>query len=174
MPNATASPLRLIQGESAPADAYLQHGAYVATLAYRLLGRGCDAEDLVQEVFLAAIGAPSLNEPLALKGWLATVTVRLAGRRLRRRRLASFFGLDEQPLEVAAPGADPEQRVLLSQIYRALDRVPVAERLAWALRHIEGERYEQVAALCRCSLSTARRRVEAVQAYLEEALRDAP
>jgi RNA polymerase sigma-70 factor (ECF subfamily) len=60
--------------------------------------------------------------------------------------------------------------VLLTRMYRALDGLPVNQRLAWSLRHIEGERLETVALLCHCSLATAKRRIVAAQKVISEAV----
>ena len=92
------------------------HSGYVAGLAFRLLGRDGDVDDLVQDVFLEATrGLETLKDAGAVRAWLATLTVRLAGRRIRRKRIASFLGFgDEGPdAYVVSPEASPEQRVLL-------------------------------------------------------------
>ena len=47
----------------------------------------------------------------------------------------------------------------MSEVYGALDGLPARERVAWTLRHVEGESLEQVALLCDCSLATAKRRI---------------
>jgi RNA polymerase sigma-70 factor (ECF subfamily) len=59
------------------------------------------------------------------------------------------------------------------RIYRLLDELPANERLAWTLRHIEGEQVEAVASLCGCSLATAKRRIAAAQTFLARTLDDA-
>jgi urease subunit alpha len=58
----------------------------------------------------------------------------------------------------------------LAMMHRALDEMPVNQRLAWSLRHIEGERLETVALLCHCSLATAKRRIVAAQKLISEAV----
>jgi RNA polymerase sigma-70 factor (ECF subfamily) len=154
---------------------FRRYSSYVAAVAYRLLGRDEEVDDTVQEVFLAAVrGLGSLRDPDAVKGWLARVAVRSARRRLRKRRLRSFLGLDDASVSgsVVDPGASPEQRALLARVYRALDGIPVNERLAWALRHIEGEPLESVAVLSGCSLATAKRRIAAAARSLEETFSD--
>src|SRR5512137_1921710 len=82
---------------AAPLDleqAFTLYSRYVAGLALRLLGRQDEVDDVVQDVFLAAFrGLTKLREPQAIKGWLATVTVRVARRRLRMRRLWRLCGL---------------------------------------------------------------------------------
>jgi RNA polymerase sigma-70 factor, ECF subfamily len=147
---------------------------YVAGVAIRLLGRDQDVEDIVQDVFVEALRTlSSLRDPAREKAWLAAVTVRVVMRRLRRRRIARLLGLAEtwDPSWLTAPEADPEQRALLRQVYRLLDDFPASERIAWSLRYLQGEKLEDVAALCGCSLATAKRRITAVQNVIEEALR---
>lgn len=152
---------------------FRRYSAYVAAVALRLLGRDDEVDDVVQEVFLAALrGLSRLREEGAVKGWLATVTLRVARRRLRMRRLRGFFGLDASTgyEQIAAPGASADERALLSRVYTVLDGIPVRERLAWTLRHVEGEALEAVARACECSLATAKRRIAAAQARLDRAL----
>lgn len=165
------------QGRSARVEALFgQHAGYVAGLGLRLLGRDGEVDDLVQDVFLRAYEAlDSLRDPAAVRGWLATIMVRLARRRLKVRRAKSFFWLDAAPdydteLPVCESGADDQ--VLLAQVMRALDQVAVDDRLAWTLRRLEGLPLAEVAACCDCSLATVKRRIDAAQAKLQKALSD--
>jgi RNA polymerase sigma-70 factor (ECF subfamily) len=174
----TAS-LRLVSG-GAPApgpgsaleQAFRAHAPQVATLALRILGRREEADDLVQDVFMKAGGwLPKLHDPAAVRAWLLKVTVRLAWRRLRRRRWRVALGLEGSYdyAEVARKGyLSPEDSALLAEVYRILDRVPARERLAWSLRHVDGERLEDVAERCACSLATAKRWIATVQARLQK------
>src|SRR5688572_19957924 len=95
---------------------FRRYSRYVAAIGLRLLGRDDELDDLVQDVFVAAAtGLDRLRDPEAIKGYLASATVRLARRKLWRRRLFHLVGL-EQPWDyqgVAAPGASPFDRVLL-------------------------------------------------------------
>jgi RNA polymerase sigma-70 factor (ECF subfamily) len=181
----TAAPqLRVVTDETrhaAPVDprdreaVFRRFAPYVARIGYRLLGRPEEGEDLVQDVFLSAQrGLDDLRDEGAIKGWLATVAVRKAQRRLRKRRFRMSLGLDEEVdyATVADEGADPAQRALLSQVYEALDRLPTNERVAWSLRHIEGEKLQDVAELCGCSLATIKRRIAAAHARLLEELEE--
>jgi RNA polymerase sigma-70 factor (ECF subfamily) len=154
-----------------PEYLFRSHAHYVAAIAHRLLGRDQDVDDTVQEVFLIAIrGHSAIRDAAAVRGWLARVTVRVARRRLRARRVRDLFGLDEAPVyeRIADGGASPEQRALLMQVYAKLDRLPADARIAWVLRHIEGERLEDVAALCGCSLATAKRRIAQAESLLDQ------
>jgi len=175
-PLAAVTPLPVRDATPLDLDsAFRRYARYVAAVALRLLARDDEVDDVVQEVFLTALRKlGSLRDPDAIRGWLATVTVRVAGRRLRRRKMWAFFGVGTEGgyEEVAATGATAEDRALLARVYAVLDGLPVAERIAWTLRHVEGERLEQVAALCGCSLATAKRRIAAAHATVERMLSD--
>ncbi len=154
---------------------FRRYSSYVAAVAHRLLGRDDDVDDTVQEVFLAAVrGLRSVRDPNAVKSWLACIAVRVARRKLRKRRMRSFFGLEDPATygKVTDPSASPEQRALLERVYRVLDEMPTNERLAWALRYVEGEPLESVATLSGCSLATAKRRIRAAARTIEEAFAD--
>lgn len=157
------------------AACFRAHSGYVAGIALRLLGRREDVDDVVQDVFLVAIGGVAkIREPEAVRAWLATVTARQVARRLRRRRLRTIFGLEGRDYQVAlAVDATQEQSVLLTRIYQILDSLPVDQRIAWTLRKIEGEKLEAVALICGCSLATAKRRIVSAEEAIEKAVRDA-
>jgi RNA polymerase sigma-70 factor (ECF subfamily) len=152
------------------AVAYRRYAPYVAKIGMRILGRRDEIDDFVQDVFLSVHrNLASLREPGAIKSWLAKLAVHEATRRLRRQRLRRWFGLDAMPdyVDIADAVASPEQRTLLTHVFRLLDALPPEDRVAWALRYIEGETMVRVAALCDCSLSTAKRRVANAELALE-------
>ena len=129
----------------------------------------------MQDVFLTAMrDLPQLRDPASLRSWLAAITARKAHDRLRRRRLRSFLSLDAAPNyeQIADESASPEQKALLARVYTVLDKVPTNDRIAWTLRHIEGQQLEEVAGICGCSLATAKRRISAAQERIERAFAD--
>jgi RNA polymerase sigma-70 factor, ECF subfamily len=188
-PRASATPrpaLRLVggadQGAEVPArepdprdfDAvFRRYSPYVARIALRLLGNDAEVDDLVQDVFIEAHhGLGSLREPGALGGWLARICVRRATRRLRRRRLLALLSLDgvaERDLPFDA-SASPEERAEVVRLYRRLDKLPANERVAWLLRHVEGESLEDMVRLCACSKSTVQRRLRSAETRLQEVM----
>jgi RNA polymerase sigma-70 factor (ECF subfamily) len=154
-------------------DLYRRFAPYVAAIASRILGRESEVEDVVQDVFMAALsGLKKRDELLQAKGWFATVTVRSSMRKLRARALWSLFDLAEPPQyeRLADPAAGPEERRMLAEVYRALDRVSTKERVAWVLRYVQGESLEQTAELCGCSLATAKRRIAAAHAVVKQSV----
>jgi len=154
--------------------AYARYVPYVAKLALRLLGRPEEVDDLIQDVFVIATERFStLRDAGALRGWLASITVHTAVRRLRRRRLRQLVSLDSDPQFQAdlspflREGASAEHHRLLREVFQALDRLPARERIAWSLRVLEGEPMDTVARLCDCSLATAKRRVGSAQNLID-------
>jgi RNA polymerase sigma-70 factor (ECF subfamily) len=144
--------------------------AYLSRLAYRLLGREEDVDDVLQDVFLTFFRwHRKLRDRDAARGWLATVTVRMCHRRLRSRRYRALVSLEAQA-QPYAPGATPEDHAALSRIHRALEMVPVPAQVAWVLRYLEQERLEDVARLCHCSLATAKRRIAVAHRAVKQVL----
>lgn len=153
-------------------DLVRAHSQYVAGLAYRLLGRDADVDDVVQDVFVALLRFRStIRDADAVRGWLSTTTVRLARKRLRRRALREFLGFDDlNGVDSPVRGATQEEHLALLRIHRALAGVPANARVVWLLRYMEQERMEEVARLAGCSLTTAKRRLETAQVAVKKAL----
>jgi RNA polymerase sigma-70 factor (ECF subfamily) len=149
--------------------AFRAHARFVASVALRVLGRPSEVDDLVQDVFLCVMDRlGDVREPAALRGWLAVITARLARRRLRSRRWKIWLGVgaDHDYTQLADGAASPQDRALLGELYRALDRLPVQHRLAWSLRHAEGLELADVAEACECSLATVKRWIAAAEVAL--------
>jgi len=145
----------------APAMLVVRHGPRVRRVLLRLLGRQDDElSDLFQEVMTAAWKSiAQLEDPTALPAWLTRITVFTARTRLRarqRRRWLSFLG--ELP-EVAAPWASPELREAAQAVYDIFDRMPVDERIPFALHVLDGLELEATASACGMSVATVRRRL---------------
>jgi RNA polymerase sigma-70 factor (ECF subfamily) len=151
---------------------FRHHVEAVMGLATRLLGRADEADDVVQDTFATALTSlHQLEEPSRLLPWLLRTAVHRAQRRLRVRRWKTFLGLEEEAVlsELVTSEASPETRAELKQIDKILRKLPVDKRVAWQLRHVEGHKLEEIAALTQTSLATVKRHVDAVEAELERA-----
>jgi RNA polymerase sigma-70 factor (ECF subfamily) len=146
-----------------------RYSHYVATIAFRLLGRNDEVDDVVQDVFLQVHRRFSTIRPDAVRGWLAVVTVRATRRRLRRRWLWRSLGVEDLTEELPDPDATPEQRAHVQSVGRLLDKMPADNRIAWILKQVEGKTIEETAQLCGCSVSTAQRRLRAAYIFLNRA-----
>jgi RNA polymerase sigma-70 factor (ECF subfamily) len=118
-----------------------------------------------------------LSDAARFGPWLMRIAVNQAQRRFRRRRLLARLGFDTgvddaELAMVADPHAPPDVRAELSRLDATLGGLPVALRLAWMLRHVEGCGLEEVAEQCACSLATAKRRIQQASDRLRADLGD--
>ena len=145
-------------------------------LAFRIMGRDSDVDDLVQDSFVQALsGLEALKDPQAFAAWLGSIVVRTASKLLRRRRLLTRLGLRRvgEPVDVdALVGrlAPPDVATELRSIYAVVDALKVEERVPLLLRRVEGLGLEEIAATMGVSLATAKRRLAAAEQALARKL----
>lgn len=154
---------------------FRRHVEAVLGMATRMLGHTGEADDVVQETFGAAFTKlDRLDDPRRLRSWLLGIAVHRVQRRLRSRKFLRFFGLapDEEGglFDLATTDASPEVRTELALIDTLLARLPVEERVAWSLRHVEGEQLEDIAAITGVSLAMVKRRIGAVEVRVRAAV----
>jgi RNA polymerase sigma-70 factor (ECF subfamily) len=153
----------LAAGEAwAATAAWNKHSPMVFGFLQRAIGPDGDVEDLTQEVFLRVFSkARELRDSGALRSFVFSVAVRTLKWQLRRRRVRRILQLTshgETP-ESAAPAPDAESRQALRRFYAILDRLSAGDRAAFALRHIEGMKLEEVGDALRISVATVKRRL---------------
>ncbi|WP_282084232.1 RNA polymerase sigma-70 factor [Streptomyces tendae] len=137
-------------------DVFEEHRPVLLGVAYRMLGRLADAEDVVQEAWLRWSGADrsAVREP---RGYLVRVTTRLAVDRLRqvRSRGETYVGpwLPE-PYVTDFGDAVPdtaERAVLADSVSLAvlvvLESLSPLERAVFVLREAFGYPYAEIAAM---------------------------
>jgi len=154
---------------NARAAFYDRFAAHVERLLVRVLGNDPELEDLLHDVFLGAFATVhKLREPSALTPWLTQIAVFTARKKLRSRRRRAWLRLftnDEQAEanEPIAEEADHDVREAVACTYRALDAMRPDERIAFALRFIDGMELTEVAAACSVSLATIKRRLSVAE-----------
>lgn len=150
----------------APGALFERHAVHVQRVLARVLGPDPELGDLLHDVFLRALGGiRRLEDPAALCGWLTSIAVFTARgciRRRRARRWLRFLSAEQIP-DREAPVASPEQMDALRRTYEILDRLPANERIAFALRVIDGMELTEVAQACGVSLATIKRRLSRAQ-----------
>jgi RNA polymerase sigma-70 factor (ECF subfamily) len=139
----------------------------IERLLYRVLGPDPELVDLLQDVFVAALTSiHQLRDPHALAGWLRGIAVRKARKCILKRQRWRFIQLSppsELPeAEALVPPAEVSEALRCT--YVVLNRLPADERVAFALRFIEGMELSQVAEACGVSLATIKRRLSRAQA----------
>ncbi len=176
--NATVKPIRFMGDDEALSSAlkqkhpgamealYDRYNVHIQRVLVRVMGIDFNLEDMLHEVFVAAFSnASSLKDGSRLKAWITSIAVFTARQKIRRRvrrRVFWVYDLEEEP-DIPISGCDPEEREALRMTYRILDTMPADERIAFALRYIEGMELEEIANTCRVSLSTMKRRLYRAQ-----------
>ena len=149
-----------------------RYAKQAAGLAYRLLGRDDEVDDIVQDSFAAAmISLHRLKEPQAFAAWLWSIVTRTVTRAIRRRRLLRRLGLlpspgDVEPSLRIAPDASPEVVAELHAVYRVIDSLPADERVILVLRRVDDLTHQEIAERTGWSVATVKRRLESAETTL--------
>jgi len=134
----------------------------VRRVLLHVLGPDAELADLVQEVFVVAMGSlDRLADPAALRGWLGSIAVFTARARMRKRTRARLCQVtpEGELSEVEQEPLAPEVDEALRATGRVLDRMPHDERLVFVRRFVEGMELAEIAKAYDVSLSTVKRRV---------------
>ena len=167
-------------------EAFMQrYQNMVFSTAMRLLVNQAEAEDVTQETFLRAFEHfADLRESPTAGGWLKRVATNLSLNHLTRYRSRwSFFSemfsgnsddSSENPVEFAAPDDVQEQLEQSDRhelVEQALAHLPAAQRVPLVLYHLEGLRYEEIAAKLNISLGKVKTDIFRAREALRRKLR---
>jgi RNA polymerase sigma-70 factor (ECF subfamily) len=151
---------------------FRRHRPRVTGLAFTLMGRNADVEDLVQDSFAQALQSlDKLKEPAAFASWLTAIVVGTANKTFRRRHLLMRLGLwshdPEEMDRLAARTASPEIAAELRAVSAVVNSLQTESRIALLLRRVEGMRLEDIATMMKLSLSTVKRRLGVAEQILD-------
>jgi RNA polymerase sigma-70 factor, ECF subfamily len=156
-------------------DLYQQHAARLFNLAYRMVGRTTDAEDLLQDIFLLAYRKMgSFRGESSLGTWLYRLAMNhcldvLRSRQARMGQQTESLDDDGAPVPTAAPALGAVSRIDLE---RAIGRLPHACRAAFLLHDVEGFGHQEVGAILGISEGTSKSQVHKarlrIRAYLSQ------
>lgn len=155
---------RLRRGDvAAIGEAYNRHYADVRAFARRLTGEDAAAEDLAHDVFVALPRAMQrFRGGSSLKTFLVSIAVNHARHHLRSaaRRRAAMERLACEPGAVApSPEREASRAALARALHRALDALPVAQRVAFVLCEVEEMSARDAAEMMGVPEATARTRL---------------
>jgi RNA polymerase sigma-70 factor, ECF subfamily len=170
-PIATAAPdetvgvvSRLRRGDpAAVAAAYDEHQGALRAFARKLTGDATSAEDLVHDVFVDLPSAiRRFREDASLRTFLISIAVNHARKHVRsaaRRRAAmERFGREPQGSS-ADPEHDTARKQLAAVLTRALDSLPLDQRVAFVLCEIEQRTSVEAATVVDAPEETVRTRL---------------
>ena len=162
-------------------EVFEEHRSVLLGVAYRMLGRVADAEDVVQEAWLrwSAADREQVREP---RGYLVRVTTRLAIDRLRRLRARreTYVGtwLPEPLVADLAPSAgrderDGAERVVLAEsvslaVMVVLESLSPLERAVFVLREAFGFPFAQIAETLERGEPAVRQMASRARRHVEE------
>jgi len=180
---------------AALAELYDRHAAAVYGASFRLLGQRLEAEEVVQETFLALWDRAEQFDPArgSLRAWLMTIGRNRAIDRLRatgrqpshvsfgtleddaaRRRAAPTEAVERRALVAEDEASDPERQAelagLRAVVLAALGRLPGIEREAIVLAYFEGLTQQEIAARLEWPLGTVKTRTRRALLRLRDLL----
>lgn len=119
-----------------------------------------DAQDTVQETFIRAYQAyPRLRADSNCRAWLYKIATNCAYTALRRARRE--VALDDTFIADGLPPPDEAaaQSMVLDSARQVIERLPVKQRAAVIMRHLQGFEYDEIAQALDCSEESARAHV---------------
>lgn len=150
-----------------------RHQRPLFRLAVRLLGNRSDAEDALQEAFVAAwrrLGG--FRGQAAFSSWMYRIVTNRCLTLLRTRR--PVIPLDELGDQPTPAGSSPEHaaetRDRADALNRALQALPLEQRACWILRELHGLSYEDIAAIVEASPDAVRGRLHRARRTLVEVM----
>lgn len=133
---------------------YRAHYGAVTAHVRRMVGADPEADDLVQDTFVAALGSlRGFRGDARLATWLHCLTVRVVRRHWRRRRFrrARADEYADARTVLAEPNAEPTQELAAREqtrrLYAALEKLSPKLREAFVLRHVEALPLEEAAVI---------------------------
>lgn len=132
-----------------------------ARFATHMLGNREDAEEAVQETFVRAYRALHRCDPERFGAWLFRILANRCrtyrGRRVRRERVVVA---DDAALHTASSRPVVDRGAWREEISRALQQLPLDQREAFLLKHVEELSYEEMAARTGAGVSALKMRVK--------------
>ena len=171
-------PLRAKAGDR-QAFAQLVDVMYARSLRFALhmVGNREDAEEAVQDAFVRVYhNLGRFRDDARFEPWMFRILAnRCRSLMEKRRRHAVLIQYGEVPERGEAP-RETDERDWTDVVYRILGTLPVEQREAFLLRHVEDMAYEDIAAVTGVGLSALRMRVkracDVLRARLSEVIRD--
>jgi RNA polymerase sigma-70 factor, ECF subfamily len=169
---------RMAQGDhSALAELYDRNARLVFSLALRILQNRADAEDVVQEVFAQVWTQAGRYDTTrgAVAAWMLTMARSRAIDRLRSRNSRPETPSETRIVEDLPDTAPRQDLDLLSAeqveiLQRALNELPIPQRMALELAYYEGLTHAEIADRLSEPLGTVKTRIRQAVIRLRESL----
>jgi len=168
---------RVLAGEKACFQALVErHQRGVFRFVHNLVGDLQEAEDLAQEVFLAAFR--NLDRFDARRARFSTWLFVIARNRCSNWLRGNTLALKQLSDDGADPGGAPNHRRLGQELDRAFARLPLVQRTAFLLAQVEGLSHAEIAEIegvrpgtVKSRVHRARRRLQGLLQHMREDVR---
>jgi RNA polymerase sigma-70 factor (ECF subfamily) len=145
-----------------------RHSRYLYGIASSLTGNSADAEDVVQETFVAVINSKFRGES-AVRTWLVQILIRRAAMlRRSKRRATSSLTTDVRSDVAATPDRSSGGSDARLDLAVMLEALSVEHRQVIVLREIEGMSYEEMATALGVPRGTVESRLHRARNELRE------
>jgi RNA polymerase sigma-70 factor (ECF subfamily) len=146
-----------------------EHHAVLYRFAWRLTRSAADAEDIVQECFLALLRPDCNYDPAGapLRVYLLGAVRNQAYKRLRSRE---EVGIAHDPVSNASPESDAARSQMEALVARAVSELPETQREILILAHFEQLPLAEIAGVVGIELGAVKSRLQRARAALKESL----
>jgi RNA polymerase sigma-70 factor, ECF subfamily len=171
------APRRAVNASAEPFEALVaRHETRVRRLAHRLLGwRDADVDDVVQDVFLAALDRlDRFRGEASVATWLTRVTINACRTRQRKRWISLKWLRLHRPARFSEEGSDftANRDDTSSRVRRAILELSPRDREVIVLHHLEGMAARQIAELMGDRLNSVQVRLHRARQRLKTGLAD--
>jgi RNA polymerase sigma-70 factor (ECF subfamily) len=148
---------RCLEGDiKAQYQLYKQYSLAMYNIALRFLDNKMDAEDILQESFVAAFTRlGELKDRKLFGSWLKRIVINKCIS-LQRKRKMRFEDLDEQIHGGIEEGAESLPEVDPKLVHKAIRELPTRGRMVLVLRALEGYSHKEIAETLQITVSTSK------------------
>ena len=163
------------------------HEKQIYNFTYRMLGSEGEAEDLTQDIFIAAFrGIRSFRGEAKFSTWLYRIALNQARNRIKYLSRRNFFArqsrrtdyeanrVSESPEGLPDSAPTPEQwtmtKDLAAHVQECLSQIPLQARQILVLRDIQGFSYDELSEMLSLKPGTVKSRLHRARAAMRECL----
>jgi RNA polymerase sigma-70 factor (ECF subfamily) len=150
-----------------------------------ILQHASDAEDVTQDVFVQAYESiHQFKGDSKISTWLYRISVTksldLLRKKKRKKRFGyvqSLFGMNDEEIGITEsnfyhPGVELENKERAAVFFKAIEKLPENQRIAFVLHKVEGLSYLEVAEIMSSSLSSVESLMHRAKSNLKKILAD--